>query len=48
MNSAGTMPWIERAKISGWYIVAAVIAVLAFQQWWIVSQQAAAAAGLAI
>ena len=30
----------KKAQINGWYIVAAVFAVLAIQQWWIGSQQA--------
>ena len=29
----------KKAQINGWYIVAAVLAVLAIQQWWIVRQQ---------
>lgn len=29
----------KKAQINGWYIVAAVLAVLAIQQWWIERQQ---------
>ena len=30
----------KKTQINGWYIVAAVFAVLAIQQWWVVRQQA--------
>jgi cell division protease FtsH len=29
----------KKAQITGWYIVAAVLAVLAIQQWWIEREQ---------
>ena len=29
----------KKMQINGWYVVAAIFAVLAIQQWWIESQQ---------
>lgn len=29
----------RKTQINGWYVVAAVLAILAIQQWWITGQQ---------